>query len=64
MYNDVPIAIAIDVLREALHVKKVAKLWTFSVRGGAQPHSIALGGVFPHYRGDSNRTKLTIKRQI
>ena len=32
----------------------------------AQPHSIAFafGGVFPHYKGDSNTTKLTIKRQI
>ena len=29
-----------------------------------QPHSIAFGGVFPHYKGDSNTTKLTIKRQF
>ena len=29
--------------------KKVTKLRTFSVRGGgAQPHSIAFGGVFPN----------------
>ena len=31
--------------------KKVTKLQTFSVRGGgggAQPHSIAFGGVFPN----------------
>ena len=54
-------------LRDAINVNKVTKLWTFSVRGGgwgAQPHSIAFGGVFPHYKGDSNTTKLTIKRQI
>ena len=32
--------------------------------GGAQPHSIAFGGVFPHYKGDLNTTKFTTKRQI
>ena len=36
------------MLREAVHIKK---LWTFSVRGGAHPHSTAFGGVFPHYKG-------------
>ena len=32
----------------------------------AQPHSIAFafGGVFPHYKGDSNTTKLTILQII
>ena len=32
--------------------------------GEAQPHSIAFGGVFPHYKGDSNMTKLTTKRHM
>ena len=33
--------------REAIY-KKVTKLRTLSVRWGAQPHSIAFGGVFPN----------------
>ena len=28
---------------------------------GAQPHYIAFGGVFPHYKGDSITTNLPIK---
>ena len=37
--------------------ENVAKIWTFSIRGKAQPHSIAFGGVFPHYKGVLNTTK-------
>ena len=40
---------SLEYLREAVHYRKVTKLWTFFV---------AFGGVFPHYKGDSNTTKL------
>ena len=36
---------SLEYLREAVHYRKVTKLWTFFV---------AFGGVFPHYKGDSN----------
>ena len=35
-------------VREASHIKKIEMLWTFSVGGGTQLHSIAFGGVFPY----------------
>ena len=34
------------------------------VVGANKPHSIAFWGVFPHYKGDSNRTKSMTKRKI
>ena len=37
-----------DSAEGGLHGKKVTKLRTFSVRGGAQPPSIAFWGVFPN----------------
>ena len=53
-------------IREAVHKKKSQSYVHFPYGGGrgAQPHSIASGGVFPHFKGDSNTTKLTTKRQI
>ena len=53
-------------IRKAVHIKKSQSYGHFPYGGGrgAQPHSIASGGVFPHYKGDSNTTKLMTKGNI